>query len=582
MLKIVDIYNKLTDESRSYKKYPDLKVLPDEVAPEVGQIKLTKLNYRMYSSILFIMDSYNRIRAPKSPSVVTISTNGFLRMYFAISTISKYLEEMERLGVIKKYTSHYYEHDDYTPLSSYAKRYIWFPQNEMAFRNFCKENNIDSRSFERTMNEKYARKGATIYNSNLVKFTSKTKITKPAGFNCYDMYHAICEQLKDTYPLLPIFQKKVDCINKKYYEHKPERIISYTPSVKFNDYFNGVTKIGIRYNCDFCTYPKEPKEGFTHRSDYLEQEGLDLHYDVKGSIPKISVLINREEFSDNNNDPYKDMYDEYVKLSGESGDFDYETRNCFKYMFVRAYFECGFKSFTYHVFSNLTNKGYQTSWNEKVENDGILLDLDEAVTNCCGKSLGSEIFFHESNVYILVLEHLLSNGFDVVTCFDSFYAHKDGVSQEKFDTYMNKIVKKCAMKYLKMLKKTPTVEIDKTNSVCFMKFIKSKKMTHPCGWSLMRYLGVLDGNNCPTGNYKSLFFRIDTDSKSLYLTNEGKSVISKLIDDNLDKVELIDNQYRFKKEFKDAKGVKTPLPCVKRRRENYLNRAERIAKWNKK
>lgn len=577
MLKLVDIYNKLTDETRLEDKYDELKVLPDEEAPSVAEIKFTKLNYRMYASILFIMNSYSRIRAPKLPSVVSISTKGFLRMYFSSTTIDKYLNEMERIGIIKKYKHGYYER--YGMYGSLPSQYIWFPQNEAIVRSIFKTNNITVRSFEHTLNKKYARKGATIYNETLVKFTSKTKITKPKNYNCYDMYVAICTQLKKTYPILEVFQNKAEVINKKYYANKPERVINYTPSIKFNDYFNAVTKIGIRYNCEFCTYPKEPKVGFIYRNDYLKQEGLDLHYDVKGSIPKISELINFQTFSDNIIDPYKEIYDEYVKLSGETGDFDEKARKCFKYMFVRAYFESGVKSFTHHIFSNLVNMGYQTSYNEKLENDEILLDLDAAVCKCCGKSLGSEAFFHESNVYILVLERLLADGYDVVTCFDSFYAHKDGISQEEFETYMDKTIKSCAFKYLALLQKTPTVSVDTTDSVCFMNFIKSKKMTTYCGWSLMNAIGVLDENKCPTRPYKHLFYRTDTDNKSLYLTNEGKTAISKLIDANMDMVEFIDNQYRFKRPIEYKFFATHPRRGHRPRRENYLSREERIKMW---
>ena len=56
------------------------------------------------------------------------------------------------------------------------------------------------------------------------------------------------------------------------------------------------------------------------------------------------------------------------------------------------------------------------------------------------------------NVYILALEKMLADGYDVVTCYDSFYAAKRGVSSAEFTRYMDNLIEDCAMEYLSMLK----------------------------------------------------------------------------------------------------------------------------------
>ena len=210
MLQILDIYNKLTDESRLTKEQDEVVVLPNEVAPEIGEIKLTKLNQRKYESILFIIDSYKHIRAPKLPSVVKISSNGFLRLYFTDTTIYNYLEEMERLGIIKLYKSGYFNRHNLPNMDTTAPQYIWFPQNEAKIKEILKEKKVGIRSFKRKMRVKYQRRGDGLLNRGLVRFTSNTQIKKPANFNCYDMHTVICDQLNEVYPLLPVFQKKVE------------------------------------------------------------------------------------------------------------------------------------------------------------------------------------------------------------------------------------------------------------------------------------------------------------------------------------------------------------------------------------
>jgi len=45
-----------------------------------------------------------------------------------------------------------------------------------------------------------------------------------------------------------------------------------------------------------------------------------------------------------------------------------------------------------------------------------------------GRLFDSEIFLHESCIYIDVLYALLEDGFFVWQCYDAFYAKKEGVT----------------------------------------------------------------------------------------------------------------------------------------------------------
>ena len=66
-----------------------------------------------------------------------------------------------------------------------------------------------------------------------------------------------------------------------------------------------------------------------------------------------------------------------------------------------------------------------------------------------GKLYGTEIFLHESCIYLDVLKELLDNGFFCWECYDAFYARKEGVTQEEFVQYVEALVEEKANAYIK-------------------------------------------------------------------------------------------------------------------------------------
>ena len=91
---------------------------------------------------------------------------------------------------------------------------------------------------------------------------------------------------------------------------------------------------------------------------------------------------------------------------------------------------------------------------ENVENRQEVYDemeaYQKAVVSAEGVKLyGSEIFFHESCIYLDVLKSLLDNGFFCWECYDAFYARKEGVTQEEFERYVEVLVEEKANAYIK-------------------------------------------------------------------------------------------------------------------------------------
>lgn len=74
-----------------------------------------------------------------------------------------------------------------------------------------------------------------------------------------------------------------------------------------------------------------------------------------------------------------------------------------------------------------------------------------AVEDEIGPSEYSEVFFHESNIYMEVTKQLLDEGYFVWQVYDSWYARKDGVSQEEYKKYVEKLVEEKANEYINNL-----------------------------------------------------------------------------------------------------------------------------------
>lgn len=74
----------------------------------------------------------------------------------------------------------------------------------------------------------------------------------------------------------------------------------------------------------------------------------------------------------------------------------------------------------------------------------------EAIEVAEGEDLyDSEVFFHESCIYMEVLKELLDNGYKVWQQYDAWYAKKQGVTQEQFEEYAKEVVADKANQYIK-------------------------------------------------------------------------------------------------------------------------------------
>ena len=88
---------------------------------------------------------------------------------------------------------------------------------------------------------------------------------------------------------------------------------------------------------------------------------------------------------------------------------------------------------------------------EQIKTDvyGIMSQYKAAVVKAEGNYLyDSEIFYHESCIYLDVLKRLLDEGFFVWECYDAWYARREGWTQDMFEKYVTEIVEEIANQYI--------------------------------------------------------------------------------------------------------------------------------------
>ena len=78
------------------RDYGEVKLLPEYKGkePKIPDIRITRKTRDVYSKILFIMDSHKNIRNSEVTYVISISSTGFLKIYFNQRVLSKYINRM--------------------------------------------------------------------------------------------------------------------------------------------------------------------------------------------------------------------------------------------------------------------------------------------------------------------------------------------------------------------------------------------------------------------------------------------------------------------------------------------------------
>ena len=230
----------------------------------------------------------------------------------------------------------------------------------------------------------------------------------------------IIAALEERYPQVPYYSKIVDNLNKS---RPNEDKIKFKFTLKFRNK-NGkryLTKIGFRASSLLCNYKEhENSNPFfmgKWRKDYFSPKyGTYEHYDVNASIYRLTYNLNHDKALGFDEDVYEIMYGH--KFESKS-DRDAYKRICMRLMFGKI---SQLGNQVERTLSKLEDKEY-----DKNRKDIMQDTMAEAKINmyeALGSSYDSEIFLHESCIYVDMLSKMPNNQ-NISLVYDCFYYKSD-------------------------------------------------------------------------------------------------------------------------------------------------------------
>ena len=334
-----------------------------------------------------------------------------------------------------------------------SKIYRYYYDNEQEVIKYCEENDINKYVIR---NNKLKHIDTVVqsfrienFEDEQVKFSSHLHLLKPANYSVTQFENYVENILYKNYPLLAHYQELADNINDTYYDDHPELAIRFVPHFTWNNSNKAITKIGIRATNTLVSVKKDKDNGNDnfhgfYKEDILNKYGLNLEKDVTSSVPRITLSMNARYWIPEDVDIYEMIYTEYVTnhtYDTVVQSFE-EVRPAIKKLHMRGYFDCP------NMLGVHTRRAMKTVVDKEAVDKEMKIYQNAITVAEGGRLYGNEIFFHESCIYMDVLNQLLKDGFFVWQCYDAWYAKKEGISQEQFEEYVREITAEKANKYI--------------------------------------------------------------------------------------------------------------------------------------
>lgn len=421
--------------------------LPELKIPEVRSKAATK---KKLGKVLAFIDMVKHKRLAHSCTIMPIATTNkkFISICGSQQNASNLIKYMVDIGLLREEDATY-QYNAAREGYNKAKTYRYYYDNELKVKHYCNENNINKYV---VLNHKQLRIHTVVqklrienFDNDKVRFSSQLHLLKPDNYSTAQFERYIESVLYRNYPYLAYYQELADIINETYYAEHPELSISFTPNYTWNKGNKAITKIGIRATNELVSAKREKdgNENFygSYKEDVLERYGLNLEKDVTSSIPRITLSLNVGRWIQEDVDIYELIYNEYATNHTVVQKFA-EIRPAIKKLHMRGYFDRAstLGVHTRRVMANVRDK-------EAVDAE-MKIYQDAIIAAEGGILYGSEIFYHESCIYMEVLKELLDNGYMVWQCYDAWNASKEGVTQEQFVKYVTKVVEKKANLYI--------------------------------------------------------------------------------------------------------------------------------------
>ena len=468
----LDIYNELQNASKKEKQV-EAFINPIEAAdvsvPALNlPTKLTKNQRTFLSKVLAFIDMKKQVRIRDVATLMNISCKNkrLLSITGSVKNSSNFIRGMVNLGLISV-VDDTYQFNAYYSRQNHSKRYAYHYKNELLIKEYCKQNNINIYKPNKNYNNNTIVESFSIdsFETDEVKFSNHLLLHKPDDYSVSEFEAYLTQALYKNYPQLSKYQQMADLINDTFYADDADRQIRFVPSFTWNKGNNSVIKIGIRATNTLVSAKKDKdgNENFygIYKEDVLLKYGFNLEKDVKSSVPRITYLLNKKEWLSEDIDIYQNIYNEYLKINNNNNNNTIvesfsEVREAIKGLHMRGYFD------------NETMMAVHINNQIKLNYDGVKEEMSkyrQAIISAeGGNTFGSEVFFHESCIYLDVLYELLKKGFDVLQIYDAFYSKKEGMSNEEFETLVRQIVENKAIQYINKYQTNINNTINKYNN----------------------------------------------------------------------------------------------------------------------
>lgn len=420
--------------------------------PQVRSVKCTK--EKLSKVLAFIdMKKYSRFSDGYTVMNIACTSKRLISMCGSVMNVSNLIKYMKTIGLLADYDETYQFNGFYNGLNR-CKSYVYSKDTEDKIKEYCANNNINKYQIKNFRRDTISKRFETVksFVQSEVRFSSKLHLMRPTNWSTteFEEYLTIC--LYENYPQLEHYQSLADEINETYFAEDYDRQIHFRPNYTWNKGETAVTKIGIRATNSLVSCKKRVEKGdkpnTLYRHDVLARYDLKHDFDVKSSVPRVTYLLSHGKWLDNDIDLYKRMYDRFVQICpSEKIEWNEESRDVFKSFHMRGYFD------TYTMLSAHTKRAISLKGNYNKDEwsglDYVMKAYKESIEETIGElKYDSEIFFHESCMYLDVLKSLLDDGFDALQIYDGFYTDKEcldmkeritNITETYYDTYIDNV-----------------------------------------------------------------------------------------------------------------------------------------------
>ena len=399
------------------------------------------------SKVLAFIDLNKQRRFSDGLTVMPIATTNkrLISIWSSPMEVSRAIQFMCNIGLLAKYDDSY-QFNAYYNKDNKCKQYVYNYNAEQQIKEYCKDNNIN----------KYQITNITIVNifevkdisfeQTEVRFSSKLHLLKPDNWTTTEFENYLTSCLYTNYPQLKHYQELADNINRTFYADDYDRQISFKPKFTWNKGNKAVTKIGIRATNSLVSAKKEhsndDEPNMLYKDDVLNRYGLKYEFDVKSSVPRLTFALNKGIWLENDIDLYKIMYKKFTKICpSEQLEWNETTRNIFKSFHMNGYFDTEAK-LSAHLKRQVSMKAEKYNKKEWIDLEYVMKSYRESIIQTVGElKYDSEIFFHESCIYMDVTYDLLSKGIDVWQQYDCWYTDKEVSNIEQIvEQYVSKYI----------------------------------------------------------------------------------------------------------------------------------------------